>query len=263
MRRSGIRHCDSRRASRPARDTVILMSRLVYLQAALNGDREHPAAPRTPASIAKEAGAAVVAGARSLHLHPYDADGRETLEAESCAATLQAVRAACPAVPVSLSTSSAIEPDPERRLALIAAWTELPDLVTANQGEEGTIDLCRLLRERHIGIEAGLLSVPDAEAFVATELAAFCVRVMVEPLNPDPDAATLHAEAIERILGDGGVSLPQIHHGDGIASWAVNRRAIARGHGIRTGLEDTPALPDGRLAAGNGELVAAAAAMLD
>jgi uncharacterized protein (DUF849 family) len=34
------------------------------------------------------------------------------------------------------------------------------------------------------------------------------------------------------------------------------------GHGIRTGLEDTPVLPNGRLAAGNAELVEAAAALL-
>jgi uncharacterized protein (DUF849 family) len=52
-----------------------------------------------------------------------------------------------------------------------------------------------------------------------------------------------------------------VHHGDGIACWAVNARAAARGHGIRTGLEDTPLLADGRLATGNGELVAAAAAL--
>jgi uncharacterized protein (DUF849 family) len=44
-------------------------------------------------------------------------------------------------------------------------------------------------------------------------------------------------------------------------SWAVNQRAIHRGHGIRTGLEDTPGLPDGRQAQGNGDLIAAAAAM--
>jgi uncharacterized protein (DUF849 family) len=42
----------------------------------------------------------------------------------------------------------------------------------------------------------------------------------------------------------------------------VNRRGAARGHGIRTGLEDTPVLPDGNSASGNGELVAAAAAIL-
>ena len=45
---------------------------------------------------------------------------------------------------------------------------------------------------------------------------------------------------MEATLAAAGIGLDQIHHGDGIASWAVNRRAVARGHGIRTGLEDTP-----------------------
>ena len=42
----------------------------------------------------------------------------------------------------------------------------------------------------------------------------------------------------------------------------VNRRPIPAWTRIRTGLEDKPVLPDGRLADGNGDLVAAAAAML-
>jgi uncharacterized protein (DUF849 family) len=232
------------------------------LQAALNGDREHPALPRRPAAVAAEAREAVDAGARVLHLHPYDGDGRQTFEAEPCAAALRAVRAVCPGIPVSLSTSAEIEPDPERRRALVGAWTELPELVTANQGEEGIADLCSLLLERGIGIEAGLLSLADAHAFIASGMVDHCVRAMVEPLGEHPDDALAEAEAIEEVLAAGGVSLEQVHHGDGLASWAVNRRAAARGHGIRTGLEDTPVLPDGSLASGNGELVAAAAAIL-
>ena len=232
------------------------------LQAALNGNREHPAVPRTPEELAAEARAAVDAGARSLHLHPYDEHGRETLAAEPCAAALRAVRAACPGIPISLSTSAAIEPDPKRRRELIAAWTELPDLVTANQGEEGILELCELLVARGIGIEAGLLSLDDARAFVASGIARRCVRAMVEPLDPDLHHAIAHAEAIERALAKGGVRLEQVHHGDGIASWEINQRAAARGHGICTGLEDTTVLPDGREASGNGELVAAAASLL-
>ena len=234
----------------------------LHLQAALNGDREHPAAPRTPEQFVAEARAAVEAGAESLHLHPYGDDGRETLDPDPCAATLIAVRVACPGIPLSLSTSAGIEPDPRRRRELTAGWSELPDLVTANQGEDGIVELCDLLIERGVGIEAGLLSVADAEEFVASGLAPRCVRALVEPLDADPDAAVAHAEKIERALADAGIGLPQVHHGDGIASWAVNRRAVGRGFGIRTGLEDTPVLPDGRIAAGNGELVAAAAAML-
>lgn len=232
------------------------------LQAALNGDRDPPAAPRTPRDIAAQARAAVAAGARSLHLHPYDDDGQQTFAPEPCAATLLAVRAACPGIPISLSTSADVEPDPRRRMALVEAWTELPDLVTANQGEEGIAELCELLVRREIGIEAGLLCLDDARRFIAAGTAPLCVRAMVEPLDADPNDAVAHAQAIEQALAAAGISLEQVHHGDGIASWAVNRRAIPRGHGIRTGLEDTPLLPDGRTAKGNGELVAAAASML-
>ena len=185
------------------------------LQAALNGDREHPASPRTPEELATEARAAVQAGAGSLHLHPYD-DGHETLAAEPCAAALRAVRAACPGIPISLSTSASIEPDPERRRALVASWTALPDLVTANQGEEGILELCEQLVARGVGIETGLLSLEDARAFVASGIAPRCARAMVEPLDPEPHQAVAHAGAIERTLAEGRLQLEQVHHGDGI-----------------------------------------------
>ena len=236
----------------------------LLLKACLNGSRtddEHPAIPRTPAQLAAEGRASVDAGARVLHLHPY-ADGRETLEAEPCAAALRAVRAACPGIPVSLSTSADIESDPRRRLELVAGWTDLPDLVTANQGEPGILDLCEHLMGRGVGIEAGLLSLQDAQAFVAAGIADRCVRVLVEPLDADPGAAVAHAAAIEQVLDDAGVTLEQVHHGDDVATWHVMERAVSRGHGIRIGLEDTTVLPDGRRPAGNGELVRAAAAML-
>ncbi|MGO2863400.1 MAG: 3-keto-5-aminohexanoate cleavage protein, partial [Brevibacterium sp.] len=79
----------------------------------------------------------------------------------------------------------------------------------------------------------------------------------------DPAAALAHAEAIESALATAGITLEQVHHGDGVASWAVNGRAIDRGHGIRTGLEDTPVLPDGRVAKDNGELVEAAVVLTE
>jgi uncharacterized protein (DUF849 family) len=235
------------------------------LELALNGARtrsEHAAVPRTPEELARDARDAVAAGARILHLHPYDAEGRETLEAGACAAAIGAVRAAC-SVPISLSTSADIEPDPERRRDLVAGWTVLPDLVTANQGEAGIRELCRDLFARGVGIEAGLLSVADAEAFVESGLVALgCARVLVEPLDADPADAVAHAAAMEEVLARAAVGLEQVHHGEGVASWAVNERGLARGHGIRTGLEDTTVLPDGRPAEGNGELARVAAEMI-
>jgi uncharacterized protein (DUF849 family) len=234
----------------------------IFLQAALNGDRIHPAAPRHPAAIAEAARAAVDAGAQSVHVHAFDDAGRETLDRAACAKVLRAIRDMCPETPISLTTSAAIVADPGERFRLVEAWEEMPDLVTANQGEAGIVELCELLLSRGVGIEAGLLSVEDARAFVKSGLAGRCRRVLIEPLDVDPDAAVQHAAAMEDIVVSAGITLEQVHHGYDIACWAVNRRALDRGHGIRTGLEDITLLPDGTPARDNADLVAAAAHLI-
>jgi uncharacterized protein (DUF849 family) len=144
------------------------MTALPLLEAALNGSREHPRVPRMPGELAEEARAAVDAGAQVIHMHPFDDEGRETLAALPSAAAVNTVRRACPGVPICLSTSAAIEPDPSRHVALVRSWMVLPELVTANQGETGILELCELLLARGIRIEAGLLSVDDARRFDAS-----------------------------------------------------------------------------------------------
>jgi uncharacterized protein (DUF849 family) len=191
-------------------------------------------------------------------VHAFDKDGRETLEGEICGEVLRPVRSLCPNIPISLTTSASIVSDPLERLRLIEKWKELPDLVTANQGEAGIVELCELLLSRGVEIEAGLLSTDDARAFVASGLARRCRRVLIEPLDLDPDVAVEHAAAMEDVITSAGIHLEQVHHGYGIACWAVNRRALDRGHGIRTGLEDIDLLPDGTSASDNAELVAVA-----
>jgi uncharacterized protein (DUF849 family) len=141
------------------------MRNRVFLQAALNGERVHPGAPRSVAAIADAARAAVDAGAHSVHVHAFDDAGRETLEGAACARVLRAIRALCPGIPVSLTTSAAIVADPMERLRIVEAWDEMPDLATANQGEAGIAELCGLLLRRGVEIEAGLLGVDDARAF--------------------------------------------------------------------------------------------------
>jgi uncharacterized protein (DUF849 family) len=233
-----------------------------FLQAALNGDRIHPAAPRVPTAIAESARAAVDAGAQSVHVHAIDDAGRETLDGAACADVLRAIRALCPGTPISLTTSAAIVSDPGERFRIVESWNEMPDLVTANQGEPGIAELCELLLSRGVGIEAGLLSSDDARAFVRSGLASRCRRVLVEPLDVDPATAVRHAAEMEEIVVSAGIALEQVHHGYGIACWAVNRRALDRGHGIRTGLEDVTLLPDGTQARDNADLVAAAARLI-
>ncbi len=235
---------------------------MTFLQVALNGDRQHKAVPKSADSIATDTEAVVRAGAHSVHVHAFDVDGRETLGAAECAAALTAIRARCPGIPVSLTTSASIEPDPAKRLALVRAWTVLPDLVTANQGEDGIAELSAYMLSRGVKIEAGLLCPDDARRFVASPVRDQSFRIMVEPLNPDPDKAVADAAEMEAILSASGVTLPQVHHGFDGSCWAVNRRALERGHGIRTGLEDVAMLPDGSPAQNNAELTRAAAAMI-
>jgi uncharacterized protein (DUF849 family) len=108
----------------------------IFLQAALNGDRIHPAAPRIPAAIAEAARAAVDAGAQSVHVHAFDDGGRETLDGTACAKVLRAIRALCPETPISLTTSAAIVEDPGKRFSIVEAWEEMPELlrIRANRG---------------------------------------------------------------------------------------------------------------------------------
>jgi uncharacterized protein (DUF849 family) len=231
---------------------------MVFLQAALNGDRQHSAVPKTPGQIAKDVKAVIDAGAHGVHVHAFDENGKETLDAVACSRVLKAIRHMCPGVSVSLTTSATIVPDPDKRLAVIQSWTEFPDLVTANEGEEGIIELSQWLMSKGVGIEAGLLSADDARKFISSPIRNKCRRVLIEPLDIDPIEALRHAAEMEEIVVSAGISLEQVHHGYDIACWAVNRRAIERGHGIRTGLEDVAILPNGIAAKSNAQLVRAA-----
>ncbi len=231
---------------------------MIFLQVALNGDRQHGAVPKSPDAIGGDAEASVEAGAHSVHVHAYEDAGKETLNAAECGAVVRTIRARCPGVPISLTTSATIVSDPICRLAAVRSWTELPDLVTANQGEDGIVELSEWLMSRGVGIEAGLLSPADARKFVASPLRNRCRRVMVEPLDPDPTVALRDAADMEAILAAAGITLPQVHHGYDGSCWAVNQRALARGHGIRTGMEDVIVLPNGQAASGNVQLVDAA-----
>jgi uncharacterized protein (DUF849 family) len=237
-------------------------SALITLQACLNGPRapdEHPALPLTPAQLAADARACVDAGARSLHLHPRDATGAESLDAAVVAAALRAVRAAAGGVEISLSTGLWIAGgDAERRQALVAGWTERPDLVSLNLSEPGWEALAELLAERAIGVEAGLATTADAEALAGGPLRPVRVLVEIDDDGLGAEPAVAAAAQIDAVLDGAGVERPRLHHGYGPATWAVLAAAVPLGHDIRVGLEDVLELPGGAIAPGNPALVAAA-----
>ena len=231
------------------------------LQACLNGSRlpgEHPALPLSADELAADAARAWGAGAHGVHVHPRDPDGRETLAPGACAEAIAAIRAAAPAVEVSLSTGAFIDPDVESRIACIHAWTVLPDTASVNFGEDGCERVCAALYQRGVPAEAGLASVADARRLLGSGQLRHCARILVEVAEPDPREAVAHAERVEALLQEAMVMLPRMHHGEGRATWAVVVAAARAGHHIRIGLEDTLELPDGRPAPGNEAMIRAA-----
>jgi uncharacterized protein (DUF849 family) len=85
-----------------------------------------------------------------------------------------------------------------------------------------------------------------------------CRRALVEPQETAPQTAVTTAGAIDGMLEREHITLPQLHHGIDLTTWAVCDAAFRRGREIRVGLEDTLALPDARRASSNAALVTAA-----
>jgi uncharacterized protein (DUF849 family) len=229
------------------------------LQAALNGARkpdEHPALPVGADALAADAATAWSAGAHSVHVHPRDSEGRETLTPGPCAETVAAIRIAAPHLELGLTTGAWIEPDVERRVACVESWTVIPDVASVNFCGEGADRVCRALVHRGVGVEAGVGSEADAERFLASGCARWCARVLVEVPDPEPVAAVERAERIDAIVAES--LLPRLHHGEGRATWAVVVAAARARRDVRVGLEDTLVWPDGRTAPSNEALVRAA-----
>ena len=236
----------------------------MLIQAALNGGTtraDHQRVPFSPDELAAEAQAAQRAGAGALHLHPRDPAGEQTLEPEHVLAAVAAVRAAT-GLPVGVTTGIwTVDGDVRRRLDLVAGWTgpDRPDYASINMNEPGTGDLADLLTSLGIGIEAGVWTADDARLLAASGFHDRILWVLMEPTPREPAEAVATAAAAAAELARLGIAARQVRHGYDLATWDVLRAAIADGQDIRVGLEDTRVLPGGSPAAGNGDLVAAAA----
>src|ERR1700682_376644 len=233
----------------------------MLIKACLNGRRgaeEHDAPPPSPAPLADDAFQCQQAGAGAVHIHPRGTGGEETLQADACAAAIEAIRDQCPGLPIGLTTGLWISGDSARRLRLVDRWIILPDFCSVNFSEDGTDELCTLLVAKGIEIEAGLGSVADARAFVDSGFVDRCLRVLVE-VEPGANDPIRAAAVIGRVLEGSGIHLPRVQHGHDTAAWVLLEDAVVHGYDVRIGLEDTLLLPEGTRARRNADLVAAAA----
>lgn len=230
----------------------------MLLTVCVNGARtpeEHPALSADPDVVAADAACAVAAGAHDVHLHPQDADGRDSLRGEDVARWLAAFRAAVPGVALSVTTGPWAAGAAEERLSAVEAWTVLPDLATVNWHEEGAEELAALLLSRGVGVEAGLWTPEAAREWTRSPLAPSCRRALVEV--PDLPAGRIRAAAQAIVAELDGVAphLPLQLHGEERSTWSAVLLALEIGADTRIGLEDTLTCADGTVAASNAELV--------
>ncbi|HEU4998940.1 MAG TPA: 3-keto-5-aminohexanoate cleavage protein [Lapillicoccus sp.] len=230
------------------------------LQVCLNGSRRpHERVPTTVSEIAESAAEAVAAGAESVHVHPRGDLGRETLDPDLVALTVDAVRRAVPGIPVGVTTHERIVPDGMRRLALVSRWPHPedggPDFASVNWHEAGAYDLATTLRTRRIEVEAGLWSPGAAADFIGRRWLWRVLRVLVEAV-PGHTPGGYGTWAVERILSAlGNQPAPILVHGEDRWAWPVLRWAQREGFDTRIGLEDTLFDEAGLRSRGNGALV--------
>src|SRR5918994_218816 len=119
------------------------------------------------------------AGRRRLRRrgNPRDHEGRETLDARVVDEVVTKVRDAC-GVPVGVTTSAEIEPDPERRLALVRAW-RAPDYTSVNLSELGATEVMEALIGAGVGIEVGVWTAEDTQRLAASGLGGRVTRILV------------------------------------------------------------------------------------
>ncbi|BAV46510.1 hypothetical protein MLTONO_1607 [Mesorhizobium loti] len=234
----------------------------MIVQACINGARPrdfHPKLPLTAQAMASDAAACVAAGAAELHIHPRGADGRENLAAVD--ATVLAVRLICPGTLVGVSTGAWIENDVARTRAAIAGWRELPDYASVNLSEADAPAVMELLRQRGVGIEAGLATTVDAERFVALADHNWVLRILIEIDIQDLSKALDEAHGIAAVLERAEMRRPILLHGADATVWPFVELAHQKRWSTRVGLEDGGTLADGTMAKDNAEIVAAAAAV--
>ncbi len=234
------------------------------IQVALNGRRGKDAHPFVPTRLEEaiaEARLAVRAGAASVHVHPRDEKGRESLSARVVDRWVAGLRRALGPVPVGIGTGAWIGPAVAVRAALPATWREPPDFASVNVHEADAHALAAALLDRGIGVEAGIGRARDVDRFLAWPRRREVFRILLEVPDLKPAAALAEAAAMIRRLGRAADGPEILLHGEGASAWPVLRHALDRGLSTRIGLEDVLVLPDGTRAPDNAALVRFAADM--
>ena len=256
-------------------ETVVVSAALT---GALTTRDQCPAIPYTPEEIAEEAAAAREAGAAVAHIHARTDEGEPTYSTETYREIREAVRDRTDIV-INFSTGAIDVPVEERLDYVTTVQSEMAalnmgsmnyakyserrgdfvfDMVFANPFGE--------IRELLAGMnEAGV--TPELECFDTGHLGN------ARPLLRDGVLERpYHVSLIMGVLGGIPATVENLAHqvrqlppdttwqviGISRDQWPLVAAALSMGGNVRVGLEDNFYLPDGTMADGNAELVAAA-----
>src|SRR5213075_2289353 len=247
-----------------------------------------PAIPYTPEEYAAEARRAVDEGASQIHVHARTPDGTPSFEVEDFRAITEAILAEVDDVIINYSTG-AIGIPIEKRIEYLRELK--PDVAALNMSSmnyakysrrrkdfvfkavfensfDTIIEFLTAMRELEIR--------PEHECFDAGHIAnldpLIDMGLLQEPVNVSlvigvnggirPNARNV-AFMSEQVPG--GAEGPNNWQVIGISrdQWRLIGAALALGGNVRAGLEDNLYLPNGEMAASNGELIAKARQMAE
>lgn len=254
------------------------------LTGVLTDPRQHPV-PVTPEEMAREARSAYDAGASVMHVHfRQQAPGRGHLpswEPPVAVAIMAAIRDACPGVILNQSTGT-VGADIAGPLACLEAVR--PEIAACNAGSlnylkvkaDGSWAWPPLLFDNPVAKVKAYLDTmaktgtkPEFECFdtgIVRSVAMYARAGMyrgkpqynfVMGVDSGMPADPVLLPILTKLAIQGSPwQVTAVGRAD---IWALHARAAELGGHLRTGLEDTFYLPDGRKARGNGELVEALA----
>lgn len=225
------------------------------IQIAINGNRNDRFVPRTTESIVESAMLAVEKGASSIHFHPRDDDGNETLKGEFVDKQIGDLRMKLRTTPIGISTGKWIQPDLNKRLEEIKSWKILPDFVSINYDEIGFEKVAELISNRGIQIEIGLGAIKSAKNFTENNTKGDFLRILLEPQEQILESAIETVYKIENHISVCGIKLPFLLHGFNKTCWDFLKIAFEKKYQTRIGFEDTLVLPNGEKAMSNMELL--------
>lgn len=248
-------------------------------------DRDQcPAIPYTPEQYAAEARRAREAGAAVVHIHARYPDGRPSFRVEEYHSITRAILAEAPDIIINYSTGAVGIPMQERIHHIARLRPELGalnmgsmnyakysekrrafvfDLVFANPFS----DITYLLEEmKNAGVK------PECECFDTGHVANVFPLIDMGLIGPPIQFSLVlgvlgGAPPDPRTLAHMASLLPELHTWEVIGisrrQWELVAAAISLGGNVRVGLEDNFYLPSGEMAKSNGDLVDAAARLVE